>query len=310
MVLFQQSRSDILNDTINKSATSVFLNSSSNCGQNNNSIQQLSFSDIKTGKGCNTIFDGITQMSVQSPIFSCTSNTANETDLLSKFKTELQQNSKSLVSGLSGALSSDSISTATNKLVNDVSKNISINSLSNCVQDNYSKQILDFKNIELSCPAYCGNPDLCSGLSLPLAQLLCNPDKCTNKFNDINQTILQKSIATCTLSNSNLQKTIDDIGNELTQTSTSENTGIDLAKIISSFGLTVWLPFIIIGVIGLFLVYIVYSMSSGSLTPSKSQLAPQSQLLSQYLPQSQPLSQYLPQSPPLSQYLPQYLHQS
>jgi|SRR6476660_3601682 len=98
MVLFQSARSNILNETINKSATNVFLNSSANCGQNNSIIQQLSISDIKSQDGCGLEISDISQYSMQAPKFTCTSDTANETDLMAKFKTELEQNAKSVVS--------------------------------------------------------------------------------------------------------------------------------------------------------------------------------------------------------------------
>jgi len=260
----QQSRSNIINETINKSATSVFLNSSANCGQNNNVIQQLSFSNIKAGDGCNTEFDGITQISVQAPTFSCSSDIANETDLMAKFKTELQQNAKAEVSGLAGAVNSESIAEATNKLVNDISNNININSLSNCVQDNYVKQTADFNNISLSCPAYCNNPGLCAGLNPTLAKLLCNPDKCTNKFSNINQSIVQKAVGECVQKNSNIQKVIAEADTSLVQSAESKNTGIDIAEIVSSFGLSIMLPIIIMAVVGLVGFYLFSNMTTGT----------------------------------------------
>jgi hypothetical protein len=244
----QQSRSNVINETINKSLASVILNSSSNCGQNNNAIQQLSISNLKSN-GCNLKIDGISQTSIQSPVFSCSIDSKNESDLLAKFKTELQQNAQSVVSGLAGAINSESVSEVSNKLVNDISNNININSVSNCVQDSYSKQTADINNLELNCPDYCNNPSLCAGLNPQLAMLLCDPSRCTNSITNINQNLIQKSVSECTLSNSNLQKVITDIGNEISQTAVSENKGIDLAEIISSIGLTVWLPFIIGGVV-------------------------------------------------------------
>lgn len=269
----QQSRSNIINDTINKSATSVFLNSSANCGQNNNAIQELSFSNIKSGNGCNTIFDGISQVSVQAPTFTCSSSAANETDLLAKFKTELDQNVKSEISGLAGAVNSESIAEVTNKLVNDISNNISINTLSNCVQDNYAKQTADFNNITLSCPAYCN--DTFTETNPVIAKLLL--DKCTNKFTNINQNLLQKSVGECILSNNNIQKIIADADTSIVQSAESKNTGIDIAEIINSFGLSVFLPIIIIAIVGLIGFYLFTSIGgsgSGSSVPQGNWMNP------------------------------------
>jgi hypothetical protein len=280
----QQSRSNLINETINKSATSVILNSSANCGQNNNAIQQLSFSNIKGGDGCNTVFDGISQISVQAPTFTCSSSAENETDLLAKFKTELQQNANSDVSGLAGAVNSESISEVTNKLVNDISNNININSLSNCVQDNYEKQTTDYNNISLTCPAYCNDlGSLLKDETNPIIAKLLS-DTCTNKFSNLSQNLVQKSVGECMLSNSNIQKIISDADTSLVQSAESKNSGIDIAEIINSFGLSVFLPLIIIAIVGLVGFYLFSNMTTGTVSsltgngpmnPSNYQFSPQ-----------------------------------
>ncbi len=224
-----QSTSQAVSDIVNTSMTNVLMSSSNNCGQNNSASQQLDFNDISAGQGCNLSFDGISQKLIQTPNFTCSSNSNNESQLMASFQSQLDQNANAAVSGLPSALNSQAISQTISKLKTDISNNIQINQVSNCVQNNIAEQKMKFGKISTSCPAYCNNPLLCKGV-----ESLCDMSKCTTKFSNISQDLTQAAVSSCLASNANLTKVISDVSNKISQTAESKNTGISMAGIASS----------------------------------------------------------------------------
>lgn len=226
-----QSSSQAVSDIVNKSVTNVLMSSSSQCGQNNSASQTLDFSNITASDGCNLDFNNITQTMIQTPNFTCSSNSQNESDLMSQFKSQLDQNSQAALSGLSGALNSNAASSTISKLKNEIENNINISQVSSCVQNSIADQKLKFNKINANCPAYCRNPQFCKGV-----ESLCDMSKCTTSFSNIGQSMTQAAVGSCLASNANLNKVISDASTQLTQASTSKNTGIDFTAIFASLG--------------------------------------------------------------------------
>lgn len=235
----QQSTANTINDTVNKAMTNVLMNSSSNCSQNNSSVQELSFSDIKSDPGCRLNFSNISQTSVQTPNFTCSSDSKNNADLLNQFKTQLQQQAQATLSGIPGAINSQSVSNTVNKLQNDITNNINVNQVSNCVQNNLASQKAQFGHIESSCPGFCqtGCPP---GYN-------CDMNLCSVDFNNISQSITQAAVAKCVSSNSTVTNAVNNAANDLSQTSSAKNTGIDFTSLSSLT--TVWIIFIVAAVL-------------------------------------------------------------
>lgn len=226
----QSATSKAISETVNKSMTNVMMSSSASCSQTNVATQELNFNDIVAPTGCNLEFSGISQTSVQTPNFSCSSDNKNDTELSAKFKTELEQNAKAAVSGIGGAVVSKSDSETINKLTNEISTNINVSNVSSCVQDNLSQQKMQFGKIQTSCPAYCNDLTMCKGE----LKSLCDMSKCTTSFKNISQSLTQAAVANCTSKNSNVQKIINEAASKLSQKAESKNEGINVFASLGS----------------------------------------------------------------------------
>lgn len=229
----QQSSTTIINDTVNKAATNVLMNSSSECSQNNSLSQIQVFKNISGAKGCSPNFSS-DQSAQQSPNFTCASDSKNESDLLTKFENELTQQAEAQAKNFVVGNAETRASTS-NKIVNDVLTNINISNLSTCIQDNMATQSQSLEGIEYGCPAYCGNPELCRVFLEFGHPELCDQDKCIVHVADLAQAAVQSAVGNCLSKNTNLQKAINDNAITTTQVSNSKNTGVDVAEIVSSF---------------------------------------------------------------------------
>lgn len=213
----QQSTSAAISDVVNKSMSNVLLSSSNSCSQNNSAIQEINFKDIKTTGGCQLKFSGISQATFQSPNFTCSSSSANSSDLSTKFKNELDQQAAANVSGLGGLNSAANSSTISN-LKNDITNNINISDVSTCVQSNLAKNTMNFSLTAdcTGCGLKCtGNPQVCE-------------NTCITSYSDISQNLTQSAVGSCMASNTNVAKVIADASDTIKQTSTASNTGIGL----------------------------------------------------------------------------------
>lgn len=271
----QQSTSDTINDTVNKSVSNVLVSSSSSCGQNNSLENTQVFKNISADEGCSVSFSDISQKAQQSPNFTCSSNSKNDSQLATQFKNELQQQANATTSNFPIGYASDA-SKISNKLVNDITNNISISNVSSCVQNNFLKQSQGIDTIHASCPSYCRNQQICVDLakvSPTLAATTCDMSKCNVPFNNISQSAIQSAVGNCLSNNTNYQHILGEASTNLAQTTTTKNTGVDVGGIIESVGtassniLTAsWLPFIVIGIVVVLVIGIgaYFLMSSGS----------------------------------------------
>jgi hypothetical protein len=230
----QQSISTVINDTINKSMTDVMMNSSQKCSQSNALVQTMNFDNIKSEPGCSLRFSNISQDAKQSPNFSCAQQAENSASLLSDFKTTLQQEADSKTGGLGGSINSQSISTVNNALINEVTSNINMNQVAECIQDTLAEQTTNFTNITGSCPSWCNNPALCGGLDSSVAAKLCDPSQCVVDFNNISQQLVQNAVGTCLSENSNVVESVAKASNDISQSAKSAATGIDPASFMAS----------------------------------------------------------------------------
>lgn len=321
----QQSTSNVINDTVNKAVSNVLVTSSSSCGQNNTLESTQVFKNITADEGCRLTFSDISQTAVQSPNFTCSSDTTNDSDLAAQFKSQLQQQADARASNFPIGYA-ETNSTTVNKLVNDIENNISISTVSSCVQNNFLTQKQEFDTIKSSCPSYCRpNSQMCVDLakvSPTLAGSICDMSKCDVEFKDISQSAIQSAVGNCLASNTNYQRVLGEASTDLSQTATTTNEGVDAGDIIDSIGTAgsnlitaSSLPFIVIGVVVVLLVsigaYFLLSSGGGSqfkVGPSK--YLPQFDLSNgggKYLPQGQPqsitngFSSMLNNAPPLPQ---------
>ena len=231
----QQSISTVINDTINRSITNVMMNSSQKCSQRNVLVQTMNFDNIKSGPGCSLQFSNISQDAKQSVNFSCSMDSQNASSLLSDFKTTLEQEAASKTGGLGGSVNSQAISTVNNALINEVTSNIDMNQVSECIQETLDEQTTNFTNITGYCPAWCNNPALCAGgLDPSVAVKLCDPSQCVVNFNNISQQLVQDATGKCLSSNKAVSDAVTKASNEISQKSTSAATGIDPASFMAS----------------------------------------------------------------------------
>ena len=223
----QQSTTSTITNVVNDSLTNVLMDSSQTCGQNNTAIQNMNFSNIHPGAGCNLDFSGISQTSIQTPNFTCSTNSNNDSQLAAQFATQLQQQSSAAISGIPGAINNQAVSNAVTNVQNTIKNNIHVSQVASCVQNNLAQQTQNFTNITPQCPAYCNN-------GCPAGNI-CDMSKCTTNFNNINQTLTQNAVTSCLSANSAVNKAISSAASDIATATTASNTGfLNIDTIFSS----------------------------------------------------------------------------
>lgn len=221
----QTATSTAMTDVLNSAITNVIMESSSKCGQDTSLVQTINVSGVKT-KGCGKVkISDISQESMQTVNFSCSNDATNEAELLSKLKSELDQKSSAAVSGIGGALNSQSNSTLIANLKNEVVNNISMKTLSECISKTVAEQTQNYTNLEFDCTE--GLPGYCNTGCPPGYQ--CDMSSCKTSFelSKLNQNLVQQATATCTAKAENLGKIINESSSKIEQTSEATNTGWD-----------------------------------------------------------------------------------
>lgn len=271
----QQSSAVAISDTVNKSVTNVLMQNSSQCGQNNSGLQSVSFSNIKTAPGfaCSLNINSSQKFS-QIPSFSCLSNSTQTANLQSQLSAALSAAVKSETSGLGGALNSTSNSSTTSKIINDISTNVNISNTATCLQNNLANQEAVFQAIESSCPKICNQEFVPTrgatgqDYAMELNAFSAAQDKCVIKIGSA-QELVQAATAACTSENVALTAAINKAAAEVSQMSTSENSGTNLSKLVSSLfaGLTGPIIYSIIGCV-LLVCIICIGLVAFSLSPA------------------------------------------
>lgn len=236
----QTSTSNAVMDVVNKATTNVMMSNSSKCAQDNRQKLDINISNIKSSN-CPIKIHGIQQTVVQSPSFTCLSDSSQSADLQTQLQTAIKQQADAAVSGIGGSLNSQAVSNATTKLQNIVNTNVNISNVSSCVQANLQDVNTIINNIESGCPSYCATG--CVGIT---DANICKSmlDKCVTDISDISQTATQAAVVNCTSKNTALTSAINDIANDLSQSATSKNTGVDLFASLASVG-GIFVPIII-----------------------------------------------------------------
>lgn len=234
----QQSVSENISTTINKSMTDILMESSQSCSQNNNLAQTLTLNNIdSSGTNCRINISDNKQEAVQTPNFTCSQQTQQDNDLMAKLQTKLQQEAESKTSGVPLG-SSKAISANVANVVNEIETNVKISNVAKCVQDNSLSQDMVIKNIKSGCPGYCkkGCKD----------GYTCDMSLCELKISNLGQVATQAAVAKCLSSNSQLNKVINDASTEISQSAKSATEGVQMA---ASSGVSCIICCIIISII-------------------------------------------------------------
>lgn len=221
----QRSNAESMTEVLNEAITNVMMESSSKCGQDTSLIQQINVSGVTVENCTDNYIGDISQESMQTVNFSCANDAKNESELLSKLKAEIDQASEAAVSGIGGAINSESNSATIANVKNLVENNINMKNMSECISNTIAEQTQNYKDLKFKCtmPGYCqtGCP--------PGFQ--CDMSKCNSKFElrNLSQNLVQQAAATCTAKSENLTKIINDASAKIEQDTTAENKGWDPA---------------------------------------------------------------------------------
>lgn len=226
----QSSTSEVMTEALNRAITNVLMENSSSCRGDNSQIQEMSITDITAGEGCSLDISGVDQTAKQSVNFSCAVKQENETSLATAFAQQLEQESNAAVSGIGGAVVSESNSKVIANLKNEIVNNINMKNVAECVNNTLQRQKLELGKYKTSCPAVCTNPNPPPGIDLEKV--------CTNKITDVSQEAVQEAVSECTMGNVSVNKIINQASSKIEQSSIAENTGVNPAVSASSSGIS------------------------------------------------------------------------
>jgi len=218
------SKSIAISDIVNNSVTNVMMKSSSQCKMNTEAIQKMSFSDLDF-VGCSVNFSNISQMADIETNFACAQDTEQNTELINEFSTELDQELEAALSGLPGAVISESETKSITKMKNDIVANIDIEQISECVASTLTEQKLEFDKIKVDCTG---------------------AEDTTVNFDNIKQRLIQSNVAECIQANTQVTKSINDIQNTIDNKQKSYNTGIGLGIAGAAFLVIVLIVFFVL----------------------------------------------------------------
>jgi len=230
----QTSTSESVMDVVNKATTNVMMSNSSQCSQTNSQAPAIKITDLdSSGTSCNINVSNVSQTAIQTPSFSCLSDSNMSADLSSQLKSAIKNEADSAVSGIGGALNSEAVSKATTKLQNIVETNVNISNVSSCVQNNLQTPELFIQRLKSGCPRYC---EIGCNDQISDAKCAIMMKNCTLNVDNISQTATQAAVANCVSKNTALTTAVSEIANDLTQSATSKNTGVDLFASLASVG--------------------------------------------------------------------------
>ena len=219
----QQANAESMTEVLNEAITNVMMESSSKCGQNTSSIQTINFDDFGVEDCTKNFFGDISQESMQTINFSCANDAKNESELATAFANKLDQAASAKVSGMGGALNSESNSKVVADVKNQIVNNINMKNISECISNTVAEQTQNYKKIRFKCkmPGYC-NTGCPPGYT-------CDESKCVSEFElrNIGQNLIQQATGTCTAKSENLSKIINAASSEIKQTSEATTKGID-----------------------------------------------------------------------------------
>jgi hypothetical protein len=221
-------QSKAVSDTkiVNKAVTDVMMESSSNCSASSSASQTMSFNDIRA-RGCSVDFSNISQDATITTNFTCAQDSNQNTDLLNKFGSKLDQSVEATLKGLSGAVVSKSEAQTITNAKNEIKNNINLSQVANCIAKSMADQKMQFGKIEVDCRE-------------------SDPGDKKLSFRNISQKLIATQTSKCMQSNAQVVKAINELETILTTKTKAANEGIDLASFAS---LGAWLLPLIIGCI-------------------------------------------------------------
>lgn len=139
---------------MNKALTNIAISNSTKCNADSINNQELNISNINAD-GCQLIISDLTQNISVNQNIKCISASVNNTDLQNQFKTELQEQLKAEleVDALAKLIPGDTkneINTIT-EVSNEISTNVDISQLLECVSTNINNQLINLKQIDAKC---------------------------------------------------------------------------------------------------------------------------------------------------------------
>lgn len=214
-----QSKVESTNDIVNRAVTNVLMASSSQCASTTSVVQEISFTDL-TFTGCQVSFNNISQDAQLNTNVSCAQDSSNATDLSNTFQNELDQQLKATLSGIPGAILTNSQVQTMNSIKNDIINNININSIANCVSNTIVQQKQTYGRIDVDCR-------------------FNSPSERFVDFSNISQRLLLSHVSKCTQSNTQLAKATAEMDTLIKTVAESSNKGFfnfDMTTYLFSIG--------------------------------------------------------------------------
>lgn len=233
------SKAKSVSDITKNVTTNIMMENASKCAANNNSSQELSFSDIKA-IGCALDFSNISQKMKVSQDFSCMQSNSANSALENKLKTELEEKLSAEVSGQTIGKSESEVESI-KKLTTNITNNVSIKNTAECVANNTASQKAKFGKIVVDCR---GMPDHLRKVS----------------FNNIGQTMVSAQVAKCIQSNAAASKAITELEEKLKTDASASTAGLEMPSMmillaVGAFflmqGASSMMPLLIMGVLAL-----------------------------------------------------------
>jgi hypothetical protein len=202
----QISKAKSSSSILNESMMSIMKENETKCSASQTSGQIMTISNIES-IGCSVNITGLSQEIDATNTIKCYQTTINETELKKKLAAKLKENIAAETSGIGGALFSSSDSESISNIVNDMTTNINIKELLECVNIQANKQIIDISSIKVTC-----NPGEDNSLNIQ----------------NISQKILATQISECVSTSETLTKAMDELDVQIDKTVSAKNLGIGL----------------------------------------------------------------------------------
>lgn len=223
-------------DIVNKTTTDIMMSNIMQCSATATSNQEIGFKDLEF-VGCDVNFQDISQNANMSVNLSCLQNVQNDVEMQNKLKNEIKEKLESETKGLTIGMSSSESSSFTN-IVNEISTNVDIETISNCVATMVSNQKQNFEDLKFTCV----------------------PGQVIN-FKNLEQEVVMNLVNECSQQNKTLMKNINDLQTIADKQLSAKTTGLDPAASFAS--LASLGPVLIIGITAL----VVLSSILGAVAP-------------------------------------------
>lgn len=206
---FQSSVSYSESNLVTNAVTNVLMESSSLCTQSGAFVQQMDINNVMNNCAEGDInITGVSQNMEIRLNFTCAQSVEQESGLLQKFKNDLDKQISAKTEGAGLPLSSNqSMSASITKIKNNITTNIKISNVAQCVQNTIASQRMTLSNIIRNCPKGAGSGNI--------------------NIRDIKQQLVASSVASCIQNNKALNKASQELENKLKEFLESSTKGID-----------------------------------------------------------------------------------